>query len=237
MTSFVGVFTTDLTSLHLLGRIQVSAERWVGVGLSILQHWFGAERSDEQVARQTRGGSTSACTFGSVCAHVRPCDPDMYASQSRAIIPCSPGIAATCPQRRSVVPTFGVRELVLPIRRGSTCGASASAATASCLARGIQRRCFTSWWAKWVEGVNPENPSARTVFRYLKAESIDPYLLPRDQLDLFRKYFLMKRNYPKPMEMREKPDEERDERAWEELKEWKVGEIKEWKTLYPTGKK
>merc|ERR1712190_154964 len=78
----------------------------------------------------------------------------------------------------------------------------------------LQRpRGFTNWWHRYVDGRNPDNPHAAAVSAFLREEGIDPYLLPRDEIeDLRKKYLTQVRWFAK--------DEESQE-AWSLLREKK----------------
>lgn len=52
------------------------------------------------------------------------------------------------------------------------------------------RRRFTSWWHKYVDGRNPDSPIGAQVSGFLRGDGINPYRLPRDDLETLRRYYL-----------------------------------------------
>ena len=58
-----------------------------------------------------------------------------------------------------------------------------------------QRRFFTSWWHKYVDGRNPDDWARADTAQFFRQQGIDPYLLKKETFDDFRKYFLMERNW------------------------------------------
>eukprot|EP00931_Biecheleriopsis_adriatica_P004485 TRINITY_DN106143_c0_g1_i1.p2 TRINITY_DN106143_c0_g1~~TRINITY_DN106143_c0_g1_i1.p2 ORF type:complete len:139 (+),score=22.12 TRINITY_DN106143_c0_g1_i1:1-417(+) len=100
--------------------------------------------------------------------------------------------------------------------------------TAPCQAVSERRRPFTNWYKKWVDGQNPSSPNAAAVARLLRSEGVDPYLIPRDELEDFRKQYLTQLNwFAKAEDQREKEDE-----AWTKLQEKKGHLVARWKGMY-----
>ncbi|CAD7955876.1 unnamed protein product [Amoebophrya sp. A25] len=48
----------------------------------------------------------------------------------------------------------------------------------------------SSWWQRYVYGLNPANPERNKIAQLFEAERVDPLLLEKDELEHFRKFFL-----------------------------------------------
>mmetsp|Transcript_96754 Transcript_96754/g.216621 ORF Transcript_96754/g.216621 Transcript_96754/m.216621 type:complete len:130 (+) Transcript_96754:64-453(+) len=93
---------------------------------------------------------------------------------------------------------------------------------------GLQWRPFTNWWQRSVDGVNPDNPNYAAVAAFLRAEGIDPYRLPRDELDEFRKNFLTQLRWFAKAEA----EEEKLSEACKLLQEKRAPLLARWRGLY-----
>mmetsp|Transcript_51909 Transcript_51909/g.150820 ORF Transcript_51909/g.150820 Transcript_51909/m.150820 type:complete len:134 (-) Transcript_51909:625-1026(-) len=90
------------------------------------------------------------------------------------------------------------------------------------------RRPFTSWWKRYVDGLNPDRPHAAVVSTFLRAEGIDPYLLQRDELeDMRTKYLTEFRWFAKAED-----ESAREEEVFELLKKKHSVVIARWKSQY-----
>ena len=58
-----------------------------------------------------------------------------------------------------------------------------------------QRRLFTSWWTKYVDGRNPDDWARADTAKFFRQQGIDPYLVKKEALDDFRKYYLTEINW------------------------------------------
>eukprot|EP00933_Yihiella_yeosuensis_P010697 TRINITY_DN117494_c0_g1_i1.p1 TRINITY_DN117494_c0_g1~~TRINITY_DN117494_c0_g1_i1.p1 ORF type:complete len:140 (-),score=19.28 TRINITY_DN117494_c0_g1_i1:151-570(-) len=94
-----------------------------------------------------------------------------------------------------------------------------------------RRQSFTSWWHKWVDGKNPASPNASRLSNFLRQEGIDPYLLPRDEIEDFRKKYLTVLNWDESVKKVE-DEEGQAEKAWELLQQKKGNLLTKWKGLY-----
>ena len=45
-----------------------------------------------------------------------------------------------------------------------------------------------SWWAKYVDGLNPDDPQMRELSAFLRAQGVDPYAMERHELEQCRKF-------------------------------------------------
>mmetsp|Transcript_127387 Transcript_127387/g.407731 ORF Transcript_127387/g.407731 Transcript_127387/m.407731 type:complete len:136 (-) Transcript_127387:64-471(-) len=92
-----------------------------------------------------------------------------------------------------------------------------------------QRRTFTNWWHKWVDGKNPDSPPAVVVSKFLRSEGIDPYRLPRDELEDFRNKFLMEARWFAKAE----DDDGKYGEACELLKAKRSAILDQWRDQHP----
>jgi len=92
-----------------------------------------------------------------------------------------------------------------------------------------QRRFFTSWWQKFVEGKNPDDWARADTAIFFRAEGIDPILLKKELLDDFRKYYLTEMNWFIP-----ETAENRREIAFANLKRKKAPVLEELKREFPS---
>ncbi|CAL1132127.1 unnamed protein product [Cladocopium goreaui] len=102
---------------------------------------------------------------------------------------------------------------------------------------GCHVRYFTNWWQKWVDGKNPDNPKNALVSRLLRQEFIDPYKIPRDELEDFRRQYLFRYEYPEweagdNKSTADMESEEYKQDAWERLRRKKGHIMERWKGLY-----
>ncbi|CAE8611094.1 unnamed protein product [Polarella glacialis] len=95
------------------------------------------------------------------------------------------------------------------------------------LAQLERRQPFTNWWHRWVDGKNPDSPNGAAVARFLREEGVNPYMVPRDELEDFRKHYLTQLNWFAKAE-----GEAREAEAWGILKEKKGHVLVKWQSLY-----
>jgi hypothetical protein len=57
------------------------------------------------------------------------------------------------------------------------------------------RRFGTKWWTKYIDGVNPDDPPRRELAELLRTNRIDPYKLPKELYDDYRRYYLTELNW------------------------------------------
>ncbi|CAJ1402884.1 unnamed protein product [Effrenium voratum] len=100
----------------------------------------------------------------------------------------------------------------------------------------VQVRSFTSWWHRWVDGKNPDNPQAAEVSDWLREQKIDPYLIPRDEIEDWRRQYLMRKHYPEYDVDKTKPEAEQQAEAedpWGRLCKRKGHVVQRWQRMYP----
>eukprot|EP00747_Dinoflagellata_sp_TGD_P081898 gnl/TRDRNA2_/TRDRNA2_161486_c0_seq2.p1 gnl/TRDRNA2_/TRDRNA2_161486_c0~~gnl/TRDRNA2_/TRDRNA2_161486_c0_seq2.p1 ORF type:complete len:146 (+),score=26.47 gnl/TRDRNA2_/TRDRNA2_161486_c0_seq2:49-486(+) len=96
-----------------------------------------------------------------------------------------------------------------------------------------QSRRFTSWWHRWVDGKNPDNPHAVTIASFLRSEGIDPYELPRDEIEELRKNYLTELRFFVSNKDASEEDPERVEEALKLLKQGKAKlRLQSWRDEY-----
>ena len=49
---------------------------------------------------------------------------------------------------------------------------------------------MTSWWHKYIDGINPDDPPRRQLSAFFRETEIDPYKLPKELYDDYRRYYL-----------------------------------------------
>ncbi|CAJ1452807.1 unnamed protein product [Effrenium voratum] len=88
----------------------------------------------------------------------------------------------------------------------------------------------------WVDGKNPDNPQAAEVSDWLREQKIDPYLIPRDEIEDWRRQYLMRKHYPEYDVDKTKPEAEQQAEAedpWGRLCKRKGHVVQRWQRMYP----
>ncbi len=86
------------------------------------------------------------------------------------------------------------------------------------------RVSLTRWWHKYIDGMNPDDPRRRQIAGYFRNTQIDPYKLPKELYDDYRRYFLTELNWiaaGKPAE------------AWANVVQRRRHEISDLRRMYP----
>ena len=94
-----------------------------------------------------------------------------------------------------------------------------------------QRRFFTSWWQKYVDGRNPDDWARADTAKFFRIHGIDPYLVKKEALDDFRKYYLMEMNW-----FVGETAENKQQLAFENLAKKRQPQLLEFRGEYPLAK-
>jgi hypothetical protein len=86
------------------------------------------------------------------------------------------------------------------------------------------RLSLTRWWHKYIDGVNPDDPPRRQIAEYFRTAKIDPYKLPKELYDDYRRYYLTELNW---FTQGKSPE------AWQNVRNKRKHQISDLKHSYP----